>query len=171
MAHQRGNFRVSWRQSLWFEFDAVSTTLAAAGNAVIQTSLNAAALALRPFTVVRTRGLIHLTSDQVVASEFQDVALGAIVLQEPAIAAGAGSVPTPVTEDASDWFVYERMMNDFLFFDATGVSVNDGRQRLVDSKAMRKVDLGMDIGVIVEASALSDGAIVTTYLRMLIKLH
>ena len=70
--------------------------------------LNAAALALRPFTVVRTRANLIIRSDQQAASELFEVAYGETVVSEQASAAGVVSVPTPVTEDASDWHVYDR---------------------------------------------------------------
>ncbi len=55
------------RQTLWFGGVSVQSTLAGASTAILQTSLNAAALALRPFTVVRNHGFVFLESDQVVA--------------------------------------------------------------------------------------------------------
>ncbi len=51
------------RESLWFNALELTTTLAAASTAVLVGTLSAAALALRPFTVVRTRGNITVHSD------------------------------------------------------------------------------------------------------------
>ena len=91
---QRGGFtRAPRRAMIWLDLNSTTSTLGAATNSSLQTTLNAAALALRPFTVIRSRGLIHLGSDQAAASEFQDVALGRIVVREEAAAIGVTALP------------------------------------------------------------------------------
>ena len=164
----RGVARGPRRRSLWLASSTVSTTLATPSS-VIQTSLNAAAKALRPFTIVRSRGLLLVTSDQITTLEFQDIAYGHIVVQDPAVVAGVVSVPTPATDDASDWHVYQKVMNEFLFVTSSGVDGASGRMIEFDSKAMRKVDLGQDLIAVVEN--VGAGAIVNAYARVLIKLH
>ena len=42
---------------------------------------------------------------------------------------------------------------------------------LIDSKSMRKVEEGQDLIEVIENSAISNGAQVITYTRVLIKLH
>ena len=59
----------SKRKTLWLEFQPVLATTDAAGEAVLVFSLNAAALALRPFTIVRTHFEVMVTSDQAAAVE------------------------------------------------------------------------------------------------------
>ncbi len=43
------------RETIWFGQTETQTVLAAANTAAILTSLNAAALALRPFTIIRSQ--------------------------------------------------------------------------------------------------------------------
>ncbi len=158
------------RQTFWFSGGHVDTVLAAASNATLVSSLNAAALALRPFTVVRTRGFVNIATDQQAATEAQSGAWGVIVVSDQAVAIGVTAVPTPVSDDQSNWLAYESMANRFLF--TTGVAyIQSGRERIVDSKAMRKVTEGQDVISVVESSAISNGLIFSTYFRMLIKLH
>ncbi len=157
---------------MWLGGAATRTTLAAAGTSVLLTQLNAAALALRPFTVVRSRGLLFGRSDQFVATEPYGFAYGNIIVTEQAVAAGVVSVPTPVTEDPSDWHVYERIVGTLILGSGVGFQdMSGGENLIIDSKAMRKVDLGEDLIAVIESDALSNGVIVSAYIRVLIKLH
>ena len=109
-------------------------------------------------------------SDQTAASEQYSVAFGNIVVSDEASAAGVASVPTPDAQSASDWFVYERLGDHFIVTTDIGRLLN-GIRKEIDSRAMRKVDIGEDLLDIAEASALSSGAVVVTFTRTLIKLH
>ena len=51
------------RETLWIGDTLIETTIATGTTAVLLSTLNAAALALRPFTVVRTRGAVNISSD------------------------------------------------------------------------------------------------------------
>ena len=158
------------RQTLWLTGTTTRTSLAGGGSALV-TSLNAAGLALRPFTIVRTRGYFTIASDQQLATEFYEGAVGSTVVTDQAVAAGVASVPTPISEDASDWFVYDRIADEFVFGDATGFILGSILARL-DSRAMRKVDLGEDLITVIEASTLNtSGITITQYMRFLVKLH
>ncbi len=160
------------RETLWFFGQGARVTLTAASQAVVVTTLNAAALALRPFTIVRTRGLLRVESDQVAATERQDIAYGHCVVSDQAVAIGVTAVPTPATDDGSDlWFVYERVMNDFTFLSSTGARPM-GVSQYFDSKAMRKVEGDSSDAIsVVESSTISLGAIITMHYRQLVKLH
>ena len=158
------------RQTFWFSALAVDTVLAAASIATLISSLNAAALALRPFTIVRTRGYVNLLSDQQIATEAQSIAYGEIVVSDVALAAGVASVPTPITDSQSNWHVFEGLANRFILGTAVGF-MEAGRERIIDSKAMRKVAEGQDIITVAETTAISDGVIVSSFSRVLIKLH
>ena len=57
------------RQTLWLSGLTVGSTLTPDG-ATLLTTLNAAALALRPFTIVRTRGIVVIGTDNTAGSEF-----------------------------------------------------------------------------------------------------
>jgi len=161
------------RETRWLAGLSTNTVAAAANNATLLTSLNAAALALRPFTVVRTRGFMYIRSDQNAASETYEMAYGEAVVSDQASAIGVTAVPTPTTDDGSDlWFVYERRGGEVAFSDATGIQSLQGIQPFAfDSKAMRKVEDGQDIVSVQESSALSAGAQLLVYSRSLIKLH
>jgi len=156
------------RETLWFQGVYQITTLAT-GVPVLLTSLNVGALALRPFTVVRTRGALLVGSDQTAAGEVQRAAFGAAVVSDQASAIGITAIPTPITDDASDlWFVYQPLLGLFRLATAIGIVQNNFQQD-IDSKAMRKVEDGMDIVTVIENTG--NGADVVSYHRFLIKLH
>jgi len=90
---------------------------------------------------------------------------------DQASAIGVSAVPLPVANDSSDWFVYARLAGTFEFGSAIGFA-QKGEVMVIDSRAMRKVDLGEDLITVVQAGpAPSLGSRVTTYLKMLVKLH
>ena len=159
------------RETLWLGGTDLITTLVAGANPVFILSLNAAALALRPFTVVRTRGVIGVSTDQQAASEIQHVFYGQAVVSDQAVAIGVTALPTPRTDSFSDlFFVYEMVASDIRFADVTGFA-KLGVYREIDSRAMRKVEDGSDIAVVIEAGAAGSGSQVSTFHRSLIKLH
>ena len=173
---RRGTFRSRvlerhGRQTFWFAGSVTQDTITAATTPVITTSLNAAALSLRPFTLVRTRGFVHIRSDQIAASENQSIAYGGIVVSDQSVGIGVTAVPTPITDSQSNWFFYEVLADFLRRGDSTGSQSNTGRERIIDSKAMRKVTEGQDIITVAETSAFSLGTIVTAFTRVLIKLH
>jgi len=159
------------RESLWLTFTDVNVTLGA-GVSVLGFSLNAAALALLPFTVVRTRGYLFARSDQILAPETYGYSFGIAVVSAQAAAIGVTAVPTPVTDRGSDlFFVYESLMGRFEF-DTSAAWGEVGHFKEFDSKAMRKVQNAEDVVVTFENSAISsDTVIASAGLRMLIKLH
>jgi len=166
----RGNRQV--RESLWIGIGTTITNLAAASTAAQINSLNAAALALRPFTVVRTRGFFGIRSDQIAADESYDAALGYAVVSDQAIAIGVTALPTPQTDLGSDLFFVHQMLMGRLEF----VSASDTIPQMLtwvqyDSKAMRKVNDDSDLAFVIESSALSTGVTVHHEARMLVKLH
>ncbi len=166
---QRGGVRR--RESLWLSGVFADTQLAAGSTATLVTSLNAAALALRPFTVVRTRGWLGIRTDQTGASEDFQANFGIAVVSDQAVAIGITAIPTPVTDSGSDlWFAFEPIAGEWRLLTAVGVYLNNiGRP--IDSRAMRKVEDGQDIVDVIETSAISGGVFMTTFNRTLIKLH
>ncbi len=158
------------RQTQWIGVD-ISLVTVAANTKVLAGVLNAGALALRPFTVVRSRLLFQLESDQTAASEVTRGAIGAIVVSEQATAAGAGSIPGPHQEaDSSGWFVWEPFINSFLFLDATSFNEPNGYMKVVDSKAMRKVGPNEDVAIMFEVQG-TPAVVISMQGRMLLKLH
>ena len=165
----------SVRETLWFGVSEGRATLGAASTAVLTNSLNAAALALRPFTIIRTIMHVSLKSDQTGAIENYDAAIGACVVSDQASAIGVTAVPTPFTDLGSDLFFFHQIIDgSFLFLDATGASqsnVQPAGGMTFESRAMRKVELGQDLIFVMETSTVSSGAIMYSAGRVLIKLH
>jgi len=162
--HRRSVGRSS-RKSVWLQFQNANVTNAGSTSTIVF-SLNAAALALRPFTVVRTHFAFYLKFDQAAANEVQKCFWGAAVVSDQAVAVGVTAVPTPDTELGSSlWFALKIMYAD-------GVSLTDvataGKYFELDSKAMRKVEVGQDI-VIVEENPAAVGYVVTMGGRILVK--
>jgi len=160
------------RETVWFGLAEINTILAGANSATMFQTLNAAALALRPFTVVRTHINWFIRSDQTGALEAFQTGLGLAVVSDQAAAIGVSAVPTPYTDLGSDlWFFHQIQTWTFLFVSGIGVHPTGGSDRDFDSKAMRKVDVGQDIAITLENSALSLGSNNLTSGRMLVKLH
>ena len=159
------------RETRWLDLPFFSNVLASSTTASLSLVLTAAELALRPFTVVRLRAQMSVQSDQSAASEQYIGSVGAAVISDQAVAVGVTAVPTPATDLASDlWFMHEVIIGDFLFGDGTGFQ-EQPQSRAVDSKAMRRVEEGQDVGIITEAGLGGSGVIVSFVGRMLIKLH
>ena len=126
------------RSMIWIG-SHLGETATAATIKTLMASLSVAVLALRPFTVVRTRLDILIRSDQAAVSEQVRGAFGMIVVSDQAVAAGAASIPGPASETNGDWFVYEPWNNRFEFLSSVGFAQPSGTNLVVDSKAMRKV--------------------------------
>ena len=159
------------REMLWIGFTP-TTTAFTSSQAVLLGSSNAAALALRPFTIIRTRGWIKIESDQTANSELQWLTYGHIVVKFTAVSAGIASIPTPITEVNADFHVYESISSGVAVSSATSV-FESGFQKGFDSKAMRKVDIDDDVVIVGEtpATGISEGLSLTEGGRVLVKLH
>ncbi len=172
MARRRTSFvRPAPRSMVWIGTNSIETAVGAS-SAVLLISLNAAALAIRPFTIVRTRLVLHYQSDQATASEFTRAVYSMQVVTASASTAGIASLPTPITEPNSDYFVYQPLIQNNVIASAIGFTeaVGQGRYWTVDSKAMRKVGQDDDVvGVVESAEAL--GWRMAAVGRMLVKLH
>jgi len=94
------------------------------------------------------------------------------VVSDQALAIGITAVPTPDLDRGSDlFFVFEEEFGEISFSSAIGFVEPVGATRHWDSKAMRKVEIGSDIAVTIEASSISNGVNVRKAGRMLVKLH
>jgi len=161
------------RASSWFAIAETSSNVGGPSGSVLFTGFSATALALRPFTIVRVRMNWHVASDQEIADEITQVALGMAVVSEQALAIGITAVPTGFTDQDSDlFFVYDVNSSRSLLVGA-GANFLDpkGTMKDLDSRAMRKVDDGQDVALTLETSAVSNGAQVLKTGRMLVKLH
>ena len=163
----------STRQTMWVGLAETSTALAGAGSGVLFTGYSAAVLALRPFTIVRTRLLFHVASDQQAATEDYIAAIGMAIVTEQALAVGITAVPTPMVDNDSDaWFLWAASAGHFVFGTAVGMHQGGGAPQQVDSKAMRKVEDGFDVATVIENGGSPFlGSSVIKAGRQLIKLH
>ena len=176
MARGRSSRRVFTRpparSNVWLSLQVDLASVGTGSVATLISTFNAAALALRPFTIVRTRGVLTVVSDQAVASEFVQGVFSMQVVTAVAAAAGVASVPTPLTETDADYHVYQPFANSFI--DATTVGFHEqsgqGMSWMIDSKSMRKVGVDDDCAMVVEGVG-SNGFNVAVGGRMLIKLH
>jgi len=105
-------------------------------------------------TILRTRIELFVKSDQSAAVEFQQGAFGLYVVSDLAFAAGAASIPGPVTNGSDDgWFVHQTIVG--ASEDTLGGG-QYGTRYTIDSKAMRKVPEGSTIAIMIEnAGALA----------------
>ncbi len=157
------------RKSLWLGLSPASTVVSGAGG-TITNSLNAAALALRPFTIIRTHLEVWIRSDQDTAAEQQIAAIGLAIVSDQAVAIGVTAVPTPTTDSGSSlWFVHQWLLNSIVAGATNVETAISGTRYSVDSKAMRKVEAGSDLVMVVEDSGVEEGAILITAGRILVK--
>ncbi len=172
MAHRSRITRGARRATSWLEVEASQTALTAIGGTILA-SLDTAEKALRPFTIIRSHLRIYWESDQAAAEEFQLGAVGMAVVSDQASAAGVASVPTPVTDAASDaWFLHQFYASRFLFFSGVGIEPAGGLGMDIDSKAARKVNDSDDIVIVAEVdTSISSGITFTLQGRVLIKNH
>jgi len=117
-------------------------------------------------TILRTRGVMSVRSDQTVSVEEQIGAFGMIVVSDRAVAAGIASIPSPFTDaDDDDWFVYEP------FFHRHQANIGNGQSdTVIDSKAMRKFPEGRNVAVVVENGHATHGLDFGVQIRMLFKM-
>jgi len=98
-----------------------STNLNAATKAIAVLIPSSTLLDLIPFTIVRTRGLVHIRSDQAAASEDQNGAFGMGIVNDVAGALGITALLGPATDCGwPGWFVHQFVNQAFLFLDGTG---------------------------------------------------
>jgi len=159
------------RLTQWLAFELVLDSLGGAGTSVLMATLNVAALAIRPFTIVRTRGVIFVGSDQSSASEDYAGVFSAQVVTEAATTVGITAVPTPLTDTNADFYVYEPFLGRASLQTVTATGENFGGSFHFDSKAMRKVDSDDDVAFVVQSTAASPGLDIRLVGRFLIKLH
>jgi len=156
------------RDTLWISTGVIGAVPAAASTAILLTNFAGGILGLRPFTVVRTRGLLSARSDQLAAAEEWSIRYGHAVVSDQAVAIGVTAIPTPDTDSSSDaWFVFEELYG----FLSDNVGMIGRTNVQFDSKAMRKVEDGFDSVSVVESSSASNGVNVKVGFRQLIKLH
>ncbi len=110
-----------------------------------------------PITLLRLRGSWFIELDETAVNERVTVAVGIISVSENAFGVGGvTAVPAPITDSSEDW----------IWWDAATVSSGDsaaivnthtlGQQRMIDSKAMRKLKPGDTLAFVAESSVVID---------------
>ncbi len=119
-------------------------------------------------TVRRTRGSLLVGSDQASVIEPQLGATGAVVVSDLALAAGAASIPGPVTDAADDgWFMWQGFV---LRQQSAAFQQPNSDVVRFDSKAMRRVEEGFGIAFMVENASPTFGLSVAIEISMLTSL-
>ncbi len=159
--------RIARRATDWFfSLESVGyTTVAANSKVLLALTLPAAMSLVAPATIVRTRGVISIRSDQSAASEDQVGAFGFGLVNPVAASLGVTGLPGPASEALWDgWFVHQ-------WFAATNAdqAAPFNMMQIIDSKAMRKIDADEAIVVMIENSSAANGFQVSTSFRMLLK--
>ena len=151
----------------WARFVAPTYTTVAAGTKVFLVAVVLSNPGINE-TIRRTRGIVSIASDQGAAQEYQGGAFGAIVVNDLAAAAGAASIPGPVTDANDDgWFVWRP------FTQMVAENVTAGLQTWqyeFDSKAMRRVQEGFQIAFMIENASGTEGLQVAFALSLLTSL-
>ncbi len=157
------------RQTVWVGLTSGTDRVNVTANSAFLLAVGTAQLlALRPFTIVRTRGTILVSTDQIAADEEPQMILGMGVFSDTAVAAGIASLPDPITNADGDWFVFEDVPFGFKK-NADGNTVWSSYR--FDSKAMRKVGLDEDSALVVANNSAADGGQIIVSGRVLLKLH
>ncbi len=140
------------RKTFWVGLGGTTgATSIAASTPLLHASLNAAALALRPFTVVRAVGSLWAGTDQSAATEVILGAFGNAVVDDRAVGVGVSAVPRPYSDISdSDWFQWGSFADRFTFKDATGFQGVQWYHTQYDQKGQRKVAIGQDIIQVIE---------------------
>jgi len=127
-------------------------------------------------TLVRTRGeyLLRLTTSAAITDGFL-VGLGIGVVTSAAFNAGVASVPTPITEESWDGWLWHKFVNLF----PVTTTIADGANALavaargeIDSKAMRKINQDMTVFGAIETIEVGVATVrFGVDSRLLLKLH
>jgi len=153
----RGGIRPPPRTKMWIGTGTLSTTLVGSSSQLLG-SLNAAALALRPFTILRTRMGLWFESDQAAVSERPIGFYSKQVVSDQQIAAGITSLPDPLNEPDADYFESQALSASFIFLSSIGFHPQSQTYYEQDVKAMRKVGPNQDIASVSVLSTASETA-------------
>ena len=106
-------------------------------------STSDAALFTERVTIARLRGSVYVHMDAGAALDTMEVALGLIVVKEPAFTAGIASVPSPIVEIEQSWIWHHLFtMGPAVTATDDGGDISRNMRIEIDSKAQRKVQAG-----------------------------
>ena len=170
--------KTAWELSVATGVDGAAQSITASGATLGTTSI---AIGLDGGTLVRTRGELSLFLTQ--ASSLGDGYTGAFgigIATSTAILAGAASLPTPLTEETDENWIYHRYFTCFAG-GIIGASAAGNEQLVdptsaalrveVDSKAMRKEAIGLGYYCCLEVVEVGTAGLRWAFnSRMLVKL-
>ncbi len=155
------------RKSEWGAIISVAelSISAPSTKAVMGSTSQAALSGTVPATIVRVRGSFSYRSDQNAADEDYIGAFGIAVVRDVARAAGAASLPGPISDASDDVWLY---WTPFVGRQVAATSDHDVYNHIiVDGKAQRKLVDGDAIVFMAETAALSEGVNLLMFLRTL----
>ena len=139
----------------WAGFASTAETAVAASTKVLLGSFTLSNSNIDE-TILRNVGVLGVTSDQIATTEVQIGAFGMIVVNDLAVAAGAASIPGPITDRTDDgWFVYVPIVQKLQISSNVGNNFQAVTQYQFDSKAKRVVQEGFQIALMVENASSS----------------
>ena len=119
-------------------------------------------------TILRSVGVLGITSDQQAASEVQMGAFGIIPVSDAALAIGITAIPGPFTDGADDgWFLYVPIVQAMEFGTAVGLHPDWAQRYPFDSRAKRVVHEGQSLAIVVENSNGTHGFEAMFQMRLL----
>ena len=141
----------SRRMTQWFRSTDVTVYTSLGGaTAIIDQEL---AGITEPIIAIWLRGQINVITDQEIATERPFGAVGACVVSDQALAAGVGSVPTPITDKDSDlWLMHQYFHAPVTHLSSVGEARVD-QTFAFDSKAVRKIPADSSIIWVVETGS------------------
>ncbi len=165
--------RGSRRATEWGIFSGSTgfASLAASTKAVAASFSSTDLSELIPGTIVRTRGVLSIQTDQFVASEQQFGALGCALVNDVAQALGITALPGPFTNQNYDWFLLQFFVQSNIFGTGVGfIEQGASRQFEIDSKAMRKLGNGDSLVIMLENASAAHAFDFAVMLRFLVKM-
>ena len=159
--------RSNRRKTFWLASAVVTARTALPQASVV---LDQSFSFIEPHTIVRTRGSIWWGSDQEGSDEEPFGALGMAVVRTQAAAIGITALPTPGTDaDSDSFFLYQPLLQSVVAAGTPATVAFNAMARFdFDSKAMRKVNDGDTVAIVLENSSAADGAVYLLNFRMLI---
>jgi len=150
----------------WSGFASVAETTIAASSKVLIGGFTLSNTNIDE-TILRTRGRA-MASPVTTTSNGIFGAWGMCVVTDLAVAAGAASIPGPITDREDDlWYVWQPIVHRVTGITAVGTDFNAAQFMDFDSKAMRRVQEGQQIVIMVENASASTTFRFSLVFRML----
>jgi len=125
---------------------------------------------ISPATLIRTRGIFSVASDQFTGTEIQSGSLGLALVSNAQGALGITALPSPETDALWDgWFWIQAFRQVMRFGSAIGFEGDWTHPYEIDSKAMRKIEDDQVLVLVGENNHASNGLNVQFNTRHLIK--